>query len=72
MPFDLTALTHTGLEGLFYVLLLTFTIHALFLAYHWFTYGSNRRVSLIALATYLTGGAVLFLTYASALRLMYL
>lgn len=53
---------HTGSEIIFFVLILFFTIHGTFLAYHWFTYGTSKQISLIALATYLTGGAVLFLT----------
>ncbi len=53
---------HFGSEMLFFILILFFTIHGTFLAYHWFTYGTSKHISLIALATYLTGGAVLFLT----------
>lgn len=57
-----------GIEGLFYILLLTYTVYALFLAYHWFTFGESKRMSLIALATYLIGGAILFLTLSIALN----
>ena len=53
---------HFTSEMLFFVLILFFTIHGIILCYHWFTYGTSRQISLIALATYLTGGAVLFLT----------
>ncbi len=55
---------HFGTEMLFFILVLFFTIHGSFLAYHWFTYGTSNRISLIALTTYLTGGAILFLTLA--------
>lgn len=57
-----------GLELLFYLLLLFFTLHAVFLSYHWFNYGSDKKVSIIALAVYLSGGAMLFLTFAIALQ----
>ncbi len=55
---------HFGTEMLFFILILFFTIHATFLTYHWFTYGTSRRISLIALTTYLAGGAILFLTFS--------
>lgn len=58
-----------GSLGLFYVLLLAFAIHALFVSYHWFSYGSSRSISLIALALYLGGGAMLLLTMSIALSL---
>ncbi len=65
---DSLSFAHIGIEGLFYVLLLFFTVHAVFLSYHWFTYGSSKQMSLAALATYLIGGAVLFLTLSFALN----
>lgn len=58
------------MQGLFYFLLLAFTIHTLFLAYHWFAYGNSKQVSLVALATYLSGGAILLLTYSFALSIL--
>lgn len=58
---------HLAFELFFYVLLLAFVVQACFLGYHWFTYGSERRISMIALCTYLCGGAILLLTYASGL-----
>ena len=54
----------------FYVSLLIFSLHALVLAYHWFTYGSSTRISTLALAIYLTGGAVLLLTFSFALIIL--
>ncbi len=60
-------LISTGLRILFFVLLLFFALHALFLAYHWYHYGTSKRISTIALCTYLCGGAILLLIYASAL-----
>ena len=50
-------------ELAFYVLLLSFTIHALVVSYHWFTYGDSKRISTTALTIYLSGGVVLFLTF---------
>lgn len=57
----------TGLRILFFVLLLAFALHAFFLAYHWFHYGTSKRISTIALCLHLCGGAILLLIYASAL-----
>lgn len=65
---NLDSLIHTGTGILFFVLLLFYTIHGCFLAYHWFTYGSNREMSIIALTVYLVGGAVLFLTFSLGLN----
>lgn len=58
------------LELLFFILLLIFTIQAGFLGYHWFTYGSSRKVSLTSLCIYLSGGAILLLIYSTALNLI--
>ena len=64
----LDGLLRSGAQGLFYVLLFIFALQTLFLAYHWFTYGSSRQISLIALAVYLSGGAILLLTFSIALN----
>lgn len=61
------ALVSLGLRILFFVLLLIFALHAFFLAYHWFHYGTSKRISTIALGVYLSGGAILLIIYASAL-----
>jgi hypothetical protein len=57
-----------GLELLFYVLLCIFTIQAVFLGYHWLNYGNNKKTSYAALCVYLSGGAMLLLTYSFALN----
>ncbi len=59
-----------GIEGLYYVLLFMFTVYGVFLAYHWFAFGTSKKTSLLALALYLVGGSVLFLTLSLALRLI--
>ena len=64
---NLNSFMYLGTEILFFALLLFYTIHGCFLAYHWFTYGSSRRISTIALSVYLAGGAVLFLTLSFGL-----
>lgn len=68
MDTSTTSFFQIGVEGLFYGLLFIFTIHAIFLVFHWFNYGNDKRISLIALAIYLIGGAILFLTLSLALR----
>jgi hypothetical protein len=65
---DLKSLMFVGTEMLFFVLLLLYIIHGFILSYHWFTYGSNKEISLIALSVYLAGGAVLFLTLSLGLN----
>jgi hypothetical protein len=60
-------LLSTFMEGGFYVLLFIFTLHAVFLGYHWFTFGASKRTSMIALSIYLSGGAVLLITLALSL-----
>lgn len=67
LPFDPKIFFSIGIEGIFYILLLTFTVIGTFLAYHWYAYGASRNVASIALATYLLGGAVLFLAIATSL-----
>ena len=60
--------TSQSVQILFYLLLIAFTIHSVFLAYHWFTYGNSKHISMIALATYLSGGAILLLTFSLAIQ----
>lgn len=49
-------------EGMFYLLLLIYTVHVVILAYHWFHYGTSKVISMAALAAYLSGGAFIFLS----------
>jgi hypothetical protein len=53
--------------GVFYVLLGFFSIYGIFLAYHWYTFGTSKNTSTVALAVYLLGGAVLFITLAATI-----
>jgi hypothetical protein len=64
---DTTLLLAQGIEVLYFVLLLFFTIHAVILGYHWFTYGSSKHISMTALCIYLSGGALLLLTLSAAI-----
>lgn len=68
MTIDVTQFMYVGTEIFFFVLLLLYTIHGGLLAYHWYTYGSSRHISIIALSVYLAGGAVLFLTLSLGLN----
>lgn len=65
---DISLFLSLGIRGLFFVLLLFFTFHAIFLAYHWFAYGNNKSTSILALGIYLSGGAILLITFAIALN----
>jgi len=48
-------------ELFFYVTLLLFLIYSVMVAYHWVTYGSNERVSSIALGIYFVGAVPIIL-----------
>ncbi len=63
-------LLQNGMYILFYVLLVIFALQSIFLAYHWFTYGSSKQISLVALSIYLAGGALLFITLSVALAMI--
>jgi hypothetical protein len=52
----------------FFGLLFCFALYGVFLAYHWYTFGTDNHTSTIALATYLLGGAVLFIILAMSLN----
>ena len=60
----------TGFNILFYVMTLTFVIFAVCTAYHWFTYGSSKRMSTISLAVFLGVSAPLFIVMSITLSLM--
>lgn len=53
-----------GATAFFFILLLVFTIHTIFLAYHWYSYGTSKHTSHVALATHLIGAAVFFAAMA--------
>lgn len=42
------------------------TVHSLFMIYHWFTFGQNKRTATIATVTYLSGLAFFFVIMAGA------
>jgi len=67
MDIRVQAMTYlpTLIQGMFFVLLFIYSLYGVFLAYHWFTFGTSKRTSELALVVYLVGGAVLFLTLAS-------
>ncbi len=62
-----TVAIESGAHIIFYLLVLFFVLQSVFLGYHWFTYGSSKRISTIALAVFLSGGAILLLTLSLAL-----
>ena len=66
--FNIDEFIYSGVQGLFYLLLLLFVLHSIFLSYHWFAYGNSNRMSMTALAIYLSGGAILLLTFSFAIR----
>lgn len=68
MEFQIVHILETGMGVFFFVMLLMFSVYAIFLAYHWFTFGTSKHISLIALALYLCGGAILLITYSLALN----
>lgn len=70
ISFDSTFFLFYGFEGMFYILLFIYTISVVIYAYHWFTYGTDSRMNMISLAVYLLGGAILFITFGTALALL--
>lgn len=57
-------------ELAFYILIIIFAFHALFLGYHLFTYGDSAKLSLTAFALYLAGGAFIFLALSITLTII--
>jgi hypothetical protein len=70
MVLNFTGDTHTVLQLLFFIMLLFFSVYALLLGYHWFTFGHEKRTAMIALAVYLSGGAVLLMILAGSIQLI--
>lgn len=64
---DIPLLLDMAMRGSFFFLLCIFTIYTLFLGYHWFTYGTDKKISMAALLMYLGGGALLFLSMGTIL-----
>lgn len=62
MDEQINSLLAMGAEFGFYLLVLIFVFHALFLGYHWLSYGASRAASMSALAIYLCGGALILLS----------
>lgn len=60
-------LLSSGLQVLFYIAMLCFVVYSVVLAYHWFTYGSNKALSMLSLAVYLIGGAVFLMMMSTSL-----
>lgn len=61
IPSQIASLMSVGLGLVFYVTLLVFTFYTVFLAYHWFSYGTSRVTSMLSLAIFLLGSVPLFL-----------
>ena len=57
-PASLSGLLDSGFTIFFYVTVVFFLIYSAVLAYHWFSFGSSRSVSLTATLIYLSGGLV--------------
>lgn len=57
------------LRGVFFFLLLMYTIYGVILGYHWFSYGERRAVALGTMGIYLAIGASCFALMAPALFL---
>jgi hypothetical protein len=62
MPLD--TLFSTGLHALFYIVTLLFVFYSVCIAFHWFSYGSSKSMSMLSMAIYLIVSAPLFLAMA--------
>ena len=56
-----------GLRAVFYILLLSYTIYGIILAYHWLTYGTTYRTTYLLMTAYVIGGIVCFALMAPAI-----
>ncbi len=70
MPTTIPHIVRTSAEIAFYILILIFILHAAMLAYHWFAYGENKKISTLALGIYLIGGGILFLILGVSLTMI--
>ncbi|MFM2381863.1 MAG: hypothetical protein RLZZ76_630, partial [Candidatus Parcubacteria bacterium] len=61
---------HNGFIFIFYVLMLCFALFSIATMYHWFTFGSNARVSTLSTIVYVLGGVPLFILMTVFLALM--
>ncbi len=60
-------LFNLGLRAIFFILLLSYTIYGLILAYHWLTYGTTYRTTYLLILGYLVGGIICFALMAPAI-----
>ena len=60
----------SGLTAIFYIVMLIFVVFSVSLAYHWFTFGSSKKISMLSLCVYLVGSAPLFLLMSLSLTLL--
>lgn len=58
-------------EALFFIGVITFVVSSFVSAYHWFTFGSSKRVSMVLLTTYLVGGAILLIILSISLTTLH-
>lgn len=65
---QLLPLLSEGMHVIFYALMLVFVVFTVCIGYHWFTYGSDKNLSMLALAVFLIVSAPLFLTMSISLR----
>lgn len=71
MPTATIAVTGASFATMiFMVFVLIFIAHSIVVAYHWLSYGYDRKISLLSVAIYLLICAPLFLTMSIAIRFM--
>ena len=62
-----SGLTDVLMQGLIYLALIALTIYGLILGYHWYSYGTSKRASTIALLVFVGGGlffvGTMFISY---------
>lgn len=68
MSFDV--LTPPLLHLIFYVVALIFTLYSVILAYHWYFYGTSKKISTLSLSIYLLGSAALFIAMSISLNFL--
>lgn len=67
LPFIETITVTSMLWWVFFAITIAFLIHAVVVAYHWYTFGSERSVSILSTIIYIGVGAGLLLLMAITL-----
>jgi hypothetical protein len=63
---DIAQLVGIALKIVLLLMVCFCTIHSLFMIYHWYTFGQNKKTATVATITYLSGLAIFFMIMTGA------